>query len=83
MARRRLTPSEIVERLLEIEALAADGQPVADAIRLTGVLPAEYDQWRAEYEGLLRTLGPLVCARPKRRKRTSPAAPRRPVKAPH
>ena len=62
MARRRFSPSEIVERLHLIEALAAEGQPIADALRLAGVLPVEYEQWRSEYGGLLRTLGPLSCA---------------------
>ena len=60
MARRKLSPSEIVERLRVIEALTADGHSVAGAMRLAGVLPAEYDQWRSQYAGLLRTLGPLA-----------------------
>ena len=43
-----------------IDALAADGRPIADALRVAGVLPAEYEKWRNEYAGLLRTLGPLA-----------------------
>jgi hypothetical protein len=53
---------EIVERLQRIEALTAEGLPTAGAIRSAGVLQVEYDQWRIEYGGLLRTLGPLLCA---------------------
>ena len=69
VARRKLSPSEIVERLRVIEALTAEGQPIAGAIRAAGVLQAEYDLWRVEYGGLLRTLGPLASSpsRPARR----------------
>jgi hypothetical protein len=70
MARRKLSPREIVERLQLIEALKADGQPDAEAIRSAGVLQVEYDQWRIEYEGLLRTLGPLLCASRRRAKKS-------------
>ena len=59
MARRKLSPSEIVERLQAIDALAASGQAIDDAIRSAGLLPQEYARWRSEYAGLLRTLGPL------------------------
>jgi hypothetical protein len=62
MIRRKPSPSEIMERLRAIDALAADGCPISDALWLTGVLPAEYEKWRSEYAGLLRTLGPLASA---------------------
>ena len=75
MVRRKLSPSEIVERLRAIDALAADGCPIAEALWLAGVLPAEYEKWRSEYAGLLRTLGPLASAPPKVMKR-SPRAGR-------
>ena len=78
MARPKLSPREIVQRLQMIEALTADGAPVAEALRSAGVLQAEYDRWRIEYNGLGRTLGPLVCARPKVVKPTRG----RPAKAP-
>ena len=65
MARPKLSPREIVQRLQTIDALTADGVPVAEAIRSAGVLPAEYDRWRIEYNGLGRTLGPLLCPTPK------------------
>ena len=65
MARRKLSPSKIVERLREIEALTEEGRSVAEAMQLAGVLPVEYEQWRREYSGLMRLLGPLACASPK------------------
>ena len=65
MAKTRLSPREIVQRLQMIETLTAGGMPVAEAIRSTGVLQAEYDRWSIEYNGLGRTLGPLVCAPPR------------------
>jgi hypothetical protein len=65
MAKPKLSPREIVQRLQMIETLTIEGMPVAEAIRSAGVLPAEYDRWRLEYNGLGRTLGPLVCAPPK------------------
>jgi hypothetical protein len=69
MARRKLSPCEILERLQEIEGFSADGQSLDAALRVTGTLQAEYDQWRGEYAGLLRTLGPLASAPPKLAKR--------------
>jgi hypothetical protein len=70
MAKRKLSPREIVQRLQMIEALAADGVPVAEAIRSAGMPQADYDRWRLEYNGLGRTLGPLLCATPKLLKTT-------------
>jgi hypothetical protein len=64
MARPKLSPREIVQRLQMIETLTIEGMPVAEAIRSAGVAPAEYDRWRLEYNGLGRTLGPLTCAPP-------------------
>jgi hypothetical protein len=65
MAKSKLSPREIVERLQMIDALTAEGLPLAEAVRSAGVLEAEYDRWRVEYNGLRRTLGPLLCATPK------------------
>jgi putative transposase len=65
MSRRKLSPSEIVDRLQAIDALAADGRPLADAVRLAGLLPDEHERWRSEYAGLMRTLGPLAGLRAK------------------
>ena len=59
MARRKLTPGEIVERLQVIDALTEDGQSLVEAMRLLGMLPSDYLRWRLEYAGVLRTLGPL------------------------
>jgi hypothetical protein len=82
MARRRLSPSEILERLQAVDAFAADGQPIAVALRAAGVLRAEYDQWRVEYAGLLRTLGPLASAPLKVARRSRRVGAGHPVRAP-
>ena len=82
MARLRLTPRQIVQRLQTIEALTAEGMPVAEAIRTAGVLKAEYDRWSIEYNGLGRTLGPLLCATPRPAKTTRRLARIHPAKAP-
>jgi hypothetical protein len=66
-----------------VEALTAEGLPVAEAIRSAGVLRADYDRWRIEYDGLLRTLGPLTRAARKLPKRARPAARSRPINAPN
>ena len=63
-----------------IDALAADGTSIADALRIAGVLPAEYEKWRSEYAGLLRTLGPLASTPPKVMKKSRRAGSGRPVK---
>lgn len=81
MVRPRLSPREIVRRLQIIEALTGEGLPVAEALRSAGVREAEYERWRDEYNGLRRTLGPLLCATTKlvkRTRRTTPARSRKP-----
>ncbi len=65
MAKQTLSPSEILERLCVIDILTADGRPMAEALWFAGVLPSEYERWRSEYAGLLRTLGPLAVAPPR------------------
>ena len=60
MMRSKFSPREIVQRLQMIETLTADGLPVAEALRSVGMRAAEYDRWRLEYNGLGRTLGPLL-----------------------
>ena len=82
MMRSRLSPREIVQRLQTIEALTTEGLPVAEALRSVGVRQVEYDRWRVEYNGLGRTLGPLLRATPKLVKRARHATPARPRK-PH
>jgi hypothetical protein len=67
---RTLSPSEILERLRVIDLLVADGGPISDALRLAGVLPSEYEKWRSEYAGLMRTLGPLAGAPPRASKKS-------------
>ena len=46
------TPEEIVAKLRQVEVLAAQGKPVAEAVRTIGVTGATYYRWRAEYGGL-------------------------------
>ena len=82
MAKPRLSPREIVQRLQMIETLTAGGMPFAEAIRSTGVLKAEYDRWSVEYNGLGRTLGPLVCAPPRLMRTARRATRGQPAKAP-
>jgi hypothetical protein len=82
MARPKLSPREIVQRLQMIDALTADGVPVAEAMRSAGMLKVEYDRWRIEYNGLGRTLGPLLCATPKLMKTTRRVARAHPGKLP-
>jgi hypothetical protein len=64
-----------------IETLTAEGLPVAEALRSVGMREAEYERWRIQYNGLGRTLGPLLCATPKlakRSRRADSARPRKP-----
>ena len=70
MMRSKLSPREIVQRLQMIETLTMEGVPVAEALRSVGMREPEYDRWRVEYNGLGRTLGPLVGAAPALAKRT-------------
>jgi putative transposase len=70
MMKSKLSPREIVQRLQMIETMTTEGLPVAEALRSVGMGQAEYDRWRVEYNGLGRTLGPLVGAAPALAKRT-------------
>jgi putative transposase len=70
MMRSKLSPREIVQRLQMIETLTTEGVPVAEALRSVGMREPEYDRWRVEYNGLGRTLGPLLSAAPALAKRT-------------
>ena len=82
MMRSRLSPREIVRRLQMVEALTAEGLPLADALRSVGIRQVEYDRWRVEYNGLRRTLGPLLCATPKpmrKARHAASASPRKPT----
>jgi hypothetical protein len=82
MVKSRLSPREIVRRLQIVETSTAEGLPLADALRSVGVREAEYERWRLEYNGLRRTLGPLLCATPKLVKRSRDTASARPRKPP-
>jgi hypothetical protein len=52
MTGRRSTPEQIIAKLRQVEVLAAQGKPVAEAVRATGVTEPAYYPWRAEYGGL-------------------------------
>jgi hypothetical protein len=82
MMRSKFSPREIVQRLQMIETLTTDGIPLAEALRSVGMRDAEYDRWRLEYNGLGRTLGPLLSASPRPAKKTRRAAPARLRKPP-
>ena len=57
-----------------VETLMKEGLPIAEALRSVGMREAEYGRWRLEYNGLGRTLGPLLSTAPKPVKRTRRAA---------
>ena len=77
--RSKFSPREIVKRLQMIETLTAEGLPAAEALRSVGMREAEYDRWRVEYNGLRRTLGPLLstASKPAKRARRAASAPLR------
>ena len=50
--RKKHSPEEIVAKLRQAEVLAAQGTPVADAVRSIGVTEATYYRWRQEFGGL-------------------------------
>jgi hypothetical protein len=81
MIREKCSAREIVARLQMVEALRAEGLPVAEAIRSAGMVRTEYDRWRIEYDGLMRTLGPLLRAQPKLMKKARRPDPIRRDKA--
>ena len=47
-AAKRFTPAEIAAKLRAIDALVAQGQPLADATRRAGISAATYHRWRQE-----------------------------------
>jgi putative transposase len=52
MERKKHEPEEIVAKLRQLDVLAAQGQPVAEAIRSIGVTSFTYYRWRKEFGGL-------------------------------
>lgn len=52
MSRKRHTPEEVVAKLRQVEVLAAQGRPMAEAIRSIGVTEVTFYRWRQEYGGL-------------------------------
>ena len=52
MASKHHKPEETVTKLRQVEVLAGQGKPEAEAIRAIGVTEPTYYRWRAEYGGL-------------------------------
>ncbi len=52
MGRKRHKPEEIIAKLRQVDVLTAQGTPVAEAIRSTGITEVTYYRWRQEYGGL-------------------------------
>ena len=52
MGRKRYKPEEIIAKLRQVDVLTAQGTPVAEAIRSTGITEVTYYRWRQEYGGL-------------------------------
>jgi hypothetical protein len=45
MAGKRSTPEQIVAKLRQVEVLTAQGEPVAEAVRATGVTEPTHCRW--------------------------------------
>jgi len=52
MARRALTPEQIINRLREAEVVLSQGSTVAQSSRKIGVTEQTYYRWRREYGGM-------------------------------
>ena len=74
MARERRSPEEIVAKLRQVEALRLKGKNCVEAVRSIGVSEVTYRRWRAEFGGLIRTLGPNHASIEKPRVAESPSS---------
>ena len=74
MARKRRSPEEIVAKLRQVEALRLKNKTCAEAVRSIGVSEVTYRRWRAEFGGLIRTLGPNHASVEKPRVTESPSS---------
>jgi hypothetical protein len=83
MTTKKPDPTEILEKLRIVDVLLEEGQPLGQALRSVRMTESTYSQWRTEYDGLLRTLGPTSGPRAKLAKRARPGLPNRQNKAPH
>jgi transposase-like protein len=52
MARRRLTPEQVVRKLREADRLLGEGADIAAVARHLEVTEATYHRWRNQYDGL-------------------------------
>jgi len=50
--RKTFNPEEKITNLRQIEVLTSRGQPVAEAVRMTGISEQSYYRWCKEYGGL-------------------------------
>ena len=74
MARKRRSHEEIGAKLRQVEALRLMGKTCAEAVRSIGVSEVTYRRWRAEFGGLIRTLGPNHASVEKPRVADSPSS---------
>jgi lipoprotein-anchoring transpeptidase ErfK/SrfK len=72
--RKRDKPEEIVAKLRQVDALIAQGQSLANAVRQIGVTESTYHRWRQE-------LGVAKGERAKRDKEPEPEAPKGPAQS--
>jgi len=56
--KRETQPRGNCRELRQVEALRLRGKTCAEAVRSIGVSEVTYRRWRAEFGGLIRTLGP-------------------------
>jgi putative transposase len=52
MARKRLTPEQIITMLREAEVLLNQSNPIAEVCRKLGISEQTYYRWRKEYGGM-------------------------------
>ena len=52
MPQKKHKAEEIIAKLRQVDDLLSQGQPVAEAIRSTGVTAFRYYRWRKEFGGL-------------------------------
>ena len=51
MAKKRYSPEQIIQSLLEVEIHLSEGKTIAQSVRYIGVSEQTYDRWRKEYGG--------------------------------
>ena len=51
MAKKRYSPEQIIQSLLEVEIHTSEGKTIAQSVRHIGVTEQTYYRWRKEYGG--------------------------------